>query len=82
MNCGSRLDIKEIEPARTKTAVRSAVTATKAKIRGPAIAAALLDAVSVEAANISSRSGIMMGTSADLAGLASMCVAAVMAMPV
>ena len=72
-----------MEPARTEDGGQvCGDMATKAKIRGARDCRCVARrGVSVEAANISSRSGIMMGTSADLAGLASMCVPAVMAMP-
>ena len=82
MSSGSRLDTRASDPAKRKTAVRSRLTATRAKMRGPAIAAALPEAVSVEVANISSFLGMMIGTSADLAGPESMCVPAVIAMPI
>ena len=78
---GSTADSRDTPAATKNAAVMSASATTLANSSGPAMAAPFCDAVSVEAARIRCRSGMTMGTSAERAGLASICENAVQAIP-
>ena len=81
MKRGRHPAIEASNPESKKTVVRSVESATAANNKGPKIAAALENAVSVDTADIRFFLGTIMGSKADRAGPASVWAPASIAMP-